>query len=141
MRYLDCHDTKKEEYLKITIIRNVMPCNLVDKYQYFGESYCIHLEGSCTLKMNAAESSETLVSTYQTTRFHIQEHCNRNIQCQENVRPQTVHIKGKEGTFQIECMGICCLLTLLMALTVGIASNIINASIYELTMTSLDLFI
>jgi hypothetical protein len=36
--------------------------------------------------------------------------------------------------FQMECIGICCLFTLLMTLTVGTAYNIINASIYELTM-------
>jgi hypothetical protein len=119
----------------MTVFRNVTPRNLADKYQYFGGTYCLHLEGCSTVKMKVADSSATLVPTYQTTRFHIPEHCNRNFQCRENVKPQTMHIKGKEEIFQMECIGICCLFTLLMTLTVRTAYNIINASIYELTMS------
>jgi hypothetical protein len=47
-------------------------------YQHFGETCCLQLHGeepSSILKMEAAGSFETLLSTYQTTQCHASEVC------------------------------------------------------------------
>jgi hypothetical protein len=56
----------------------LIPCGLIGGFWCFGGTYWFHLEGeilqddmvSQTLTMNAALSSEALVSVYKTTRWH-----------------------------------------------------------------------
>jgi hypothetical protein len=47
--------------IKVTIFRDVALCNLVDRYQRFGATYC--------LKVEAASSTATLLGT-QSTKLH-----------------------------------------------------------------------
>ena len=66
--------------IKTEIFWFVTPCSFVDRYQYFGGACCPHLRPTSNplyltllasiLKMEAAHSSETLVSTYKETRSH-----------------------------------------------------------------------
>jgi hypothetical protein len=57
-------------------------CNLVHRYQRFeGISCC------STLKMEAHDSFQKLILTYQTTPRHIPDDRNINIHCHENLKP------------------------------------------------------
>jgi hypothetical protein len=60
---------------RITDLRDVIPSILVDKYHTFGGTYRLQLQGSrvksSTLKIEAASSSETFPSIYQTISCHI----------------------------------------------------------------------
>jgi hypothetical protein len=71
-------------FLMIVVSWNVMPCSLVHRYQYYGGTSYLHSQSS-TLKIQAAVSPETLVSFYQTTRCHIPEGVNININSRENL--------------------------------------------------------
>jgi hypothetical protein len=42
----------------------VMSCGFVDKYPCFGGTYCCHLQGTSSLKMETVCFSETFISTY-----------------------------------------------------------------------------
>jgi hypothetical protein len=61
--------------LKIAAEWNVTQCSLVDRYQCFTGTCCPYSRGQdkafSTLKMEAAGSSETMVTTYHITRCHI----------------------------------------------------------------------
>jgi hypothetical protein len=46
----------------------VMPCDLVGDYKRFGRTYSLHFQGE--VKMAAFLSSETLITTYKTSRHH-----------------------------------------------------------------------
>jgi hypothetical protein len=54
----------------------VTPYNLLNCYKCFGVICCLHLQGSFTMTIGTTDSSETLVTTYQTTRF-----CNPESKC------------------------------------------------------------
>jgi hypothetical protein len=54
------------EPVKSTVFLEMMQHNLIDHYQHFRETYSLCLL-CCTLKIEAAVSSETLVMNYQTT--------------------------------------------------------------------------
>jgi hypothetical protein len=45
--------------MSMLVFGAIMLCELVGKYQRFGETYCLHLQGC---------SSETMVSTYNSSR-------------------------------------------------------------------------
>jgi hypothetical protein len=46
---------EKTVSIKITALRDVMPCSLVDSYQRFGGTCCLHFQGrSSILKMEPA---------------------------------------------------------------------------------------
>jgi hypothetical protein len=77
-----------------------MPCSCVDGYHCFRGAYCQQRQGNlnstlfrvspiclhCTLKMEAAGSSEMLVTTQKTAWCYIPKHCNLNFHCLENFR-------------------------------------------------------
>jgi hypothetical protein len=85
--------------VKITVFYDAMPCSLVNRYQGLGEVCCLHLQDmglllpkrlctptrhSCTLLLtDAGGSSETILHTYQITRYHIPEkdHLHQNAFC------------------------------------------------------------
>lgn len=54
---------------KITVSRDVMPCNLMERYLHFGGTYYLHLDPSA-LKQEATGPVETLVPAHPTTRHH-----------------------------------------------------------------------
>jgi hypothetical protein len=50
-------------------LRDVAPCLLVDRCQYFEENICLH-HGNISLKMYLEFFSQTLLPIYQTTTCH-----------------------------------------------------------------------
>jgi hypothetical protein len=50
---------------KIAVFYTVMPCSLVEVYQCFRDTYCLHYQ--CALMMETASTYEILVNFYQTT--------------------------------------------------------------------------
>jgi hypothetical protein len=61
-----CDELARFEFLaamniKITVTCDLMPSNLVDIYEYFGETYCLHFPGtgSFIMKIEIAGLSET----------------------------------------------------------------------------------
>jgi hypothetical protein len=60
---------------------DVISCTLVDKYQYVGGIYHLHLQGIITyfnLNMEATGSLAASVSSCKAVRCHIPEACNLN---------------------------------------------------------------
>lgn len=46
----------------------VAQCGLIERYQHFGVTFCLHLQGRrVVLNLEATGSSETVESFYQTT--------------------------------------------------------------------------
>jgi hypothetical protein len=64
----------------------VMPCTLVDKYQYLGGTCCLNIDSSSSLTAEAVVSSPTLVIIYQTVWCNLQEDHNLNTQCHMNLK-------------------------------------------------------
>jgi hypothetical protein len=85
--------------VKITVFHDAMPCSLVNRYQGLGEVCFLHLQhmglllpkcwytitthSSTLLMTDAWGSSETILHTYQITRYHIPEnhHLHHNASC------------------------------------------------------------
>jgi hypothetical protein len=91
--------------VKITVIWDVLSCSLVDIHQCFRQMSCLHLQDrrvSCMsyfsiLKMESVDSSEMLVSNYQTTWHHSPEDSNLHRQCHANLK---LHKKDvRSGTY------------------------------------------
>jgi len=57
--------------IQVIVFRVVTPCGIAVRYPCFRGSCCLHLQSA--LKMEAARSSETLVSNHHTTRRNNQE--------------------------------------------------------------------
>lgn len=60
------------------MILNMSPWSLVDRYQRFGETRCLHL-------LHWRWRWRILPKCYRTTQRCISEACNRNIHCRENL--------------------------------------------------------
>jgi hypothetical protein len=67
--------------IKITVFWYMTSCSLVDKHERFWAT-CFQQD----LKVEASYSSETLVSTYQTTRRHVPDDRNLNIYSWEDCK-------------------------------------------------------
>jgi hypothetical protein len=69
----------------------VTPCRLVGRYQsFYGEAYCLPLQPWYALKMKTVYSSETLESTYMSTRrYKPEEH--RHVHRLENLKSQIIY--------------------------------------------------
>jgi hypothetical protein len=63
-----CRDTVNRKTLQVEVFWVVTPCSVVVEYQRFRDTCCVYLH--FTLKMEAALSSETMVSYYNTTWRH-----------------------------------------------------------------------
>jgi hypothetical protein len=71
-----CFMLSVDIYVKITVSWVLTPCRLEDRHKYFVRKYCIQHNGR---KVKAADSAETLVTIYHTTRRHSPENSNINI--------------------------------------------------------------
>lgn len=59
-------------YVKTTFFWNGIQCSTTDRYQYFRETYCLHVQG--TPKLQATSSSKTMVPPHQTPEYHSVKH-------------------------------------------------------------------
>lgn len=55
----------------MTVICDVMPCDLIEGYKHSGETCCISSVFFSTMKTKARGSSKMLAPIYQTTQHHI----------------------------------------------------------------------
>jgi hypothetical protein len=72
----------------------VAPCSLVEVYQRFRGTCCLHHQGASiiALMMEAACTSETLVNFYQTTRRYNPEDSHLHIRRRENLKSYLLHL-------------------------------------------------
>jgi hypothetical protein len=69
----------------------VVPCRLVEVYQRFRGTCCLHYQGDET----SARTSETLVNFYQTTRRYNPEDSHLHTHSRENLESYLINISGK----------------------------------------------
>jgi hypothetical protein len=64
---------------KVTVFWVMAPCQWMVSYQHLGATCCVHILGShverTALKMEAATSSETLVTKYLLAKLYMPEYC------------------------------------------------------------------
>jgi hypothetical protein len=69
--------------LPVVTVTSLKLCKLVESFSFGGTS-CLHYS---TLKMEAADTSKTFVTSYQTTSSHIPEYSHLHIHCHGNLKP------------------------------------------------------
>jgi hypothetical protein len=73
--------------MTITVFLEMMMCSLVDKCQYLGGiCYTIFSSTNGFLKMEAADSPETLIPIYHNKGYHTPEDWNLHIHCCEDLK-------------------------------------------------------
>jgi hypothetical protein len=66
---LNKHEFEVVTVVKVKVVWDVKPCGVVDRYHCFGGICALHLYTA--QEVEAADSYETFMPTYQTTRNHI----------------------------------------------------------------------
>lgn len=88
-------NAKQDRNKDIMVFCDVTPCSMVDGYQPFGRTCCLHLS---TLKMEVGGSSKTSVPSYHK-QYSVTYHKNiSDTQCQRKLRHQQQRVLGKTHT-------------------------------------------
>jgi hypothetical protein len=83
----------------------VVPCKLEWVYQRFRGMYCLHHQVDGALMMEAMQTSQTLVNSYQTTRrynpedSHLHSHLRENLCTPSLVRAVDIHLYSWRAGF------------------------------------------
>jgi hypothetical protein len=87
---------RTRDFTKISVFWVVAPCSLVEVYQRFKGSCCLHHQGD----EGAASTSETLVNFFQTTRRYNPEDSHLRTHRRENLKSyKRLHINWRENKF------------------------------------------
>jgi hypothetical protein len=89
----------------------LLVCSLVDVYQRFRGTYCLHHQGDecvshgslLTVVMEGVRTSETSLNVYQTTRLNIPENSHVHNRRRDNVKIRRLHLPHKTIALCMNC--------------------------------------